>query len=238
MSLRGGRAASRIRIMNDTRLEAHEQTFMVTEQSLRGNAWRLTLAPDSLRLDGPEGAHFDIMRGNAPDQLELVKATAGAVILTVKTPKRLVFRLDAAQRAAMEQWLGPATQRDLQAALKKRFSFGLALGVLFIISSLPVSGDPDRGVGDVPFDVLFFTLGLVLIALRVVMKLWPHPILFVVDSLWFLALGAKVVYDVAYGSHWLWLFVPLFCVISAYSGFGQYARFKNVQADSGSQPGI
>ena len=229
--------APRIRIMNDTPLEELQQGFTVTEQSLRGKPWRLTLLTQYLRLDGPEGERFEVSRDKSPDQVELMKAWGGGVILTVKTPKRLVFGLDAVQQAAVEGWLGPPTQGVLQAALKKRFSFGLALGALFIVSSVPISGDPDRGVADVPFDPLFFTLGLVLVALRVVMKLWPHRVLFLVDSFWFLVLAAKVVYDIAHGSSWLWVFVALLCAVSAYSGIGQYARFKGVQGETSPRPG-
>lgn len=216
--------------MNDTLLEEAQHSYTIMEQSMRGKPWHLTIFRDFLRLEATGVEAFAVSKDSAPEQVELMRPFMGGAILAVKANKRLVFRLDAPQQAAIEQWLGPPTRRTLAIALKKRFSWGLILGVLFIFSSLPIAGDPARGIKDLPFDPLSLLLGLVLIALRLVAKIRPNRTLFLVDSIWFLVLAGKVIFDIVQGSNWLWGFVSVVCLMASYSALGLYSRFRNVQA--------
>jgi hypothetical protein len=99
-------------------------------------------------------------------------------MLVVKLGKQKVFfRLSPEAFAGFRAWVGPPTPEDLKLGLKRRLSWVMPLGVLFVLTSLPI--------GNLPLNPVSLGLGLALVVTGTLAKLWPHRIMFALDALWF-----------------------------------------------------
>src|SRR5262245_65338190 len=123
------------------------QTYEAVEQAGKNAKWRLSLGPDSFRLDPSDtGQTIEVTRAERTARVDLVDGLFFKRLLGVQAGKqKKVFRLDPAGFAAYREWAGPPTLADLRKSLKRRFGFSLFFGALIIFTSLPLGGDPERG---------------------------------------------------------------------------------------------
>ena len=192
------------------------------------NQWKLLLHPDRLRLDAQSDEPVqEVMRAELAEKVRLTRSLSMKPCVTVKLGKKTrSFYLTHDDFAALKEWIGPPTAADLKVALKRRFAWVLPIGILFVVTSLPMRGDPAAGIEPSPFDLLGFTLGASLILLATLSRRIPHRNFFLLDSLWFQVLAGDLVYRICTGSSWVWVFVVLLLVSLARSGILEYRRFS------------
>ncbi len=204
-----------------------ENSFEIVAQAGRKGTWRLSLHPDSLELKALQGDEsFEISRSESVEKIELRQSRFFNPMLVVSTPKRIVFQLEPPQLAALNKWLGPPTLQGLKVALKRRLRWALPIGIFFIITSIPLPGDPEAGIESIPFDPISAILGFLLAALAIVAKFWPRRILFFFDGLWFSLLSLHVIFNMIQDYSWWWSILVIFLILGAVGGFSEYRRFS------------
>lgn len=195
--------------------------------------WRLRLFADLLQFDSStEQPPIEIVRSESPEKTTLHDSFFMKRCLEVKADKKRVFQFTAVDFATLTDWIGPPTQRDLVVALKRRFAWVLPVGILFVLSSLPLSGDADAGIEPLAFDPIFCGLGIGLVTTGALSRFVAHRVFFLVDSLWFLILAGNITYDILAGASWLWMILVLLQITLVASGFMQYRRFQSVRPSS------
>ena len=198
--------------------------------------WRLLLFADLLRFDSSsEQPPIEIERSEAPEKTTIHDSLFMKRCLEVKADKKRVFQFGPVDFATLMDWIGPPTQRDLVVALKRRFAWVLPVGILFVLISLPLSGDPDAGIEPLAFDPISCGLGIGLIAIGVLSRFIAHRVFFLVDSLWFLILAGNITYNIVFGSNWLWMIMVVLQLSLVASGVEQYRRFQPVRPSSAAQ---
>ena len=95
-----------------------------------------------------------------------------------------------------------------------------------MIGSLPLPRDSAAGTTSIPFDLIGFGLGLTLVVSWACARWRPHPILFLIDSLWFVALAGYLVMDVVSGRSKGWLVLVAFLLWMVVTGLKHFARFR------------
>jgi len=199
----------------------------LVDSSSRKRQWRVTVLADRLRLapeDAPE--NHELLRTEAGTRLLLHSSFPMGKTLVAKVPKPVIFKLDEAAFAVLRDWVGPLTAADLKLQLRQSLRWTIPIGILFILGSLPLSGDPESGIQAVPFDPVSFGLGLGLIALSVLARVWRHRLLFALDGVWFLLLAADTAWDVVgRGRSPWWLLIVAFLLLAALQPLSAYRRF-------------
>ena len=114
-------------------------------------------------------------------------------------------------------------------ALKRRFVYVLPFAVLFVVVSLPTSGDPQYGIEPLPFDPVSCGLGISLALIATGAKFFPRRVFFLLDSLWFAALAVMLLNDIAHGTHWSWMILVAVHIHVIVLGIRQYRRFSTLQ---------
>ena len=196
----------------------------VAELGKPQRVWKLVFFPEGMRAEPLfERPPVHVMRGEAMKVLRLVE-TLPAPALLLKVKPRASLRLDEPAYQAVSEWLG----RDLHLALALRGRLGwtIPIGVLFLLTSLPIPGDPAAGVAGTPFSPISAVLGGALLLQGILSRLWPHRIFLALDALWFLALAADTV-RLVLTAGWspLWLALGAFQVMLAVTGVRQFRRF-------------
>jgi hypothetical protein len=190
--------------------------------------WALSLFPDSFQLETLDGELHEVSRA---ELRERVQATGGGLLV----PRLLVVKLGKNQEffrpspevfAAFVEWMGPPTPEDLKRSLKRRLSWVIPLGMLFVLTSLPI--------GQINANPISLGLGLALVLTGTLAKVWPHRILFALDALWFSFLSANTIWLLIHEWSWLRLLLLWVQLALVRSGFREYRRFAQVQAVNGS----
>jgi len=186
--------------------------------------WRVSLEHDAMALREIDGSgSFDLPRSEAPETT-WIQRHMGRAVLHVVIPKRLSLETSTDFLAAFEKWRGPLVARDLKAALKRRLSWTLPIGVLYMLLALPTR--------ELPFDAIGFLLGSIALVLWLLRLVWVSRGLFLFDMIWFLALAIDLVLDVREGSSWLWLPFAAFVVWVGIGALRDYDRFESVAPDA------
>ena len=189
--------------------------------------WVLFLHPDRLILTCHEkDLSYEVSRRDSPEKIQLSDGRLGTTLI-VRADKAVIVKVTPEALPALREWLGPLTPRHLAAALKRRVNLTLLpLGALVLILSIPLRGNPGRGIPPHAFSPLWFALGTMMISMGVLSKFKPHRVLFLLDSIWMSALAGGLGYQVLAGTRsWFWailVFVQVFMVIDR---FVQYRRF-------------
>ena len=197
----------------------------VTELGKPQRPWKLVFFPEGMRAEPLfERPPVHVMRAEAAKVLRLVE-TLPAPALLLKVKPRASLRLDEPASAALAEWLGRALH--LQLALRGRLGWTIPIGVVFVLSSLPIPGNPAAGVAGAPFSPIPAALGGALLLQGILSRLWPHRIYLALDALWFLALAADTV-RLVLTAGWspLWLVLGAFQVMLAVTGVRQFRRFR------------
>jgi len=190
--------------------------------------WLLRLFPQGLRLEaegGGESVH--VLREQAVSSLQLMDGLLARRVLSVKRPRKLTVKLEPDGFRALRRWIGPAD--GLRIALRARLSYALPIGVLFLITSIPLPGEPAAGLAPVSFNAVSAVMGAALLLNGLLARLRPHRLLLLVDSFWFLALAAQTAYRIGSGASWLWVLVIALQLPLVRSGI---ALFQDLAPDS------
>lgn len=193
--------------------------YDVVEAGKPGMNWELTLYADHLCLEAPDTKRRYIEwaerheRVQAHDRMMLVPR----VLLVKLGKKNVMFQLEPQALAAVKAWIGPPTIEDLKVSLKRRLSWVLPIGILFVFTALPVGG--------LPWEPVSFGLGLALLLSGLLSKAWPHRIFFALESLWFCSLAANSIWLLADGWSWMQSILLLLQLVLAWRGFQEYHRF-------------
>jgi len=148
----------------------------------------------------------------------------GIRAFVVQQPRKVNFKLTPQGVAALAEWIG----KPVLAAyyMRRRYSWVLPVAVIWVLGSLPLKGDPASGAAAVPFDPVALALGLTLIVSWAFAKWRPHPLLFLIDSLWFLCLAGYLVGDVIGGRSQGWLVLVALLVWMVITGLRHFTRFR------------
>jgi hypothetical protein len=184
--------------------------------------WNLTLYPAHLALaDAPDTQPYVIVREEVMKSAVLTD-TPRAFMVT--KPIKANFSLTAEAAAALESWIGKSTLARY--CLGQRYGVVLPAAILWIFGSMPVPGNPDSGFKPIAFDPWGMTLGFLLVASWAWAKLRPQAALFLVDSLWFLGMGAHLLATVLNGRSKWWLVLVPVCVWMVFTGVKNFMRFR------------
>ena len=206
-------------------------TFLVSAQSGRKGIWKVTLEADALTLAAVEGGEsIQILRADAEEKIVLVVHEWLSVrILEITIQKEKVrFELERSQVALLKEWLGPPTIRGLKVALKKRLIWCLPVGILFVFTSIPFPANPEAGLEAVPFDAVSAFLGVSLIAVSILTRIWFRRILFLLDGVWLSLLALDVTVGIFRGDSLWWAISVIALILGAKGGFSEYQRFASV----------
>jgi hypothetical protein len=196
----------------------------LTEIGKKTGDWTLTLLPSHLALaDAPGAQPYVILREQIMKTAVLMEGTRAFV---VQQPRRVMFKLTAAGAAALAEWIGKPFLAGFY--LKRRYSWVAVWALLWVIGSLltliaPADGNPVR------FDLVGLLLGLTLLLASALARWRPHPVLFLVDSIWFFSVSFRLLGDVLHGQSKGWLILVALLVWVGVTGFRHFLRFKNVK---------
>ncbi|MEO5803791.1 MAG: hypothetical protein ABIR24_09690 [Verrucomicrobiota bacterium] len=200
----------------------------LTEVGKSTGQWTLTLHPSHLALaDAPGAQPYIILREQMMKSAILME---GMRTLLIKQPRKINFKLSPESTAALADWIG----KSVIAAqyLKQRYAFMLPVAVIWIIGSLPISRSSSGSADALPFDPIGFCLGSTLVITWAWAKWRPNPTLFLVDSIWFLALAVSLVVDVVNGRSKGWLVLVAFMLWLVVSGIKHFRRFRGTSIAS------
>lgn len=202
------------------------RVLTASEVGKSGKQWTLELHPAHLALvEVPGTPPYIILREEVMKSVMLLE---GMNVLTLSKPLKTNFKLTPDATAALAEWIGkPAL---IMFYLRRRSAWVLPVAVIWLVGSLPISGNPATGAKPVPFDVIGFTLALILIGSWALVKWRPHPVLFLVDSFWFLLLSARLFVDVFVdGKNKGWLISVAFAGWLVFNGVKHYRRFRGTK---------
>ena len=203
--------------------------FAIEDMADKASRWRLVIRPSDLALfEQDDSQPFVLLRDQ---MLKDVMLSESLNVLAVKKPRKLTFRLPHEATSAVAEWLGEARLASFY--LKQRYSWVLAIAIIWIFGSLPLPGDPDAGVEAVPMDVFGLVLGIFLAIAWLFAKWRPHPVLFLVDSIWFLGLSVYLSLEVWNGRSALWMLLVAILLWMAIKGFKHFSRFRGTQMNVG-----
>lgn len=193
--------------------------FPVTEAGKPAEEWSLEFYPDSLRLSPADGDVIQVDRAELPERVQVHdRAMFIPRVLAVKTGWRSVlFQLSPDAFAALKAWVGPPTAADLHASLKQRLKWVTPVGVLFVLTALPL--------GRFDWDPVALALGLSLILTAQLARLWPHRVYFAVIAAWFAALAANSAWLAYLEGGWFRTAVAVVQLLMALSSWREYRRF-------------
>ncbi|MEW6533764.1 MAG: hypothetical protein AB1473_23240 [Thermodesulfobacteriota bacterium] len=201
--------------------------FILNAVSGLKGEWKAILSEDRLKLESADGNHsVEIPNSEADEKLQLTESSIFPPFLLLFEPKRTAFKLDPDQLRLFKEWFGPPTPARLRRVLKPRFSFCIAIGILYLVLSIPLPGDPQSGMDPVPFDPIGAFLGVSLLALALLAKFRPSRTLLVLDAIWFLLLAVNVGIGIYSGNSPWWLILGALLIWSAFEAFRDYQRLK------------
>ena len=205
-------------------------TFEITAQAGRKGVWRVSLGAEALTLAAVEGNEsFQISRADAEEKIELhMWRFHQPILVVIISKKRIVFKCEQAPAALVKEWLGPPTIRGLNVALKRWLRWCIPLGILYVVVSLPLPADPEIGEEAVPFDPFMAFLGITLVAITLLARIWPQRVWFLLSSIWLSMMAIDVALNIYHGDSWWWSIVVIFVIVVAKRGVSEYQRFATV----------
>ncbi|HKS38086.1 MAG TPA: hypothetical protein VJW76_12895 [Verrucomicrobiae bacterium] len=199
----------------------------LTEMGKATGQWTLTLHPFHLALaDAPGAQPYVFPRELLMKSVILMEGTRAFV---VEQPRKTMFKLTPAGVTALADWIG----KPFLAAfyLKRRFSWILPWAILWVAGSL-LSVVPTASGGASPhFDATGFTLGLILVGAWAFAKWRPHPVLFLVDSVWFSWVAVNLTFMVVQGRSKGWLVLVVLLSWMAVTGLKHFFRFRRTKIE-------
>ena len=211
------------------------ETLEGAETGRKPQRWTLRLFRDGFRGERQDGAaSFHVLRAKLLDAIQIVDGLLVKRTLVVRKPRRTTLQFGPPAFRRLSRWIGEPTL--LRLALKQRLSWTIPIGILFVLGSVPLPGDPEAGVEAIPFNPVSAALGTFLIVQGLASKRLPRPVFFLLDALWFLGLAADTVYRVWAGQSPYWLVLVVLQLGLAASGLRLWSRFREVSTRARPSP--
>ncbi|MBO0697086.1 MAG: hypothetical protein J2P46_01710 [Zavarzinella sp.] len=192
--------------------------FEIDEATGRRQQWELSLFADHLELESPAGKVHRVLWADRHERIQtLDRLHIRRVLVVTLKQKKAIFRLEPDAFAAVQAWIGPPTPEDLKVALKHQFAWALPLGIVFVLSALPLA--------ELPFDPVSFGLGLGLILTSTLSRVRPHRVFFALESLWFCSLAANSIWRLVGDWAWLQALFLALQMLLAWRAIQEYHRF-------------
>jgi len=191
-------------------------------------AWTLTLHPAHLALaESPADRPYVILR---KEMMKTAVLMEGMGTFTLDQPRKVMFNLKPADVKVLAEWIGLRSLALFY--LRRRFAWILPWAILWaggsLLALLPQpSGAPTR------FDSVDFILGLILIGAWAFARWRPHPVLFLVDSIWFAVVAARLTVHVLDGRSPGWLVLAVLLGWMAVTGLKHFLRFRGLALETG-----
>ncbi|HKA06228.1 MAG TPA: hypothetical protein VKD71_03155, partial [Gemmataceae bacterium] len=141
--------------------------FDIHEAGAPKKKWTILLFRDYFELEPATGKSFFIDRTELPEKVQKIDTwlfPRGLMVTLNK--KKVLFQLSPDAYSAVSAWIGPPTHEHLKFTLKQRLRWVAPIGILFVLSALPI--------GDRDWEPVSLALGLGLILTARLAKLWPH----------------------------------------------------------------
>jgi len=203
--------------------------FSLTEIGKKtGGDWTLTLLPSHLALaDAPGGQPYVILREQIMKTVVMMEGTRA---LMVQQPQKLIFKLTPEGMTALADWIG----KPFLAAfyLKRRYAWVSVWAFFWVVGSLITLISPARDGSGPHFDLFGFLLGLALLAASAFARWRPHPILFLVDSIWFCTVAVQLTVSITQGRSKGWYLLVALLAWAAFTGFKHFIRFRGTKLAS------
>jgi hypothetical protein len=208
--------------------------YVIDESTVPAKQWDLAIFADRLELESPAGKPHRVLWADRHERVRTHdRLLIRRVLMLTLGAKKVIFRLQPDAFAAVRAWLGPPTAEDLKIALKRQFTWALPLGVLFVLSALPLR--------ELPFEPVSFGLGVALILTSTLSRVWPHRAFFALESLWFCSLAANSIYRLIEGWGPLQVVFLALQMMLAWRAIQEYHRFapsRMAEAEEGGSEAV
>ena len=198
--------------------------FQAEEIAPSKRKWQVSLHPGHLALlPAGEAQPYVFVRDDFFTKVELFP---GMRFLALRTPLKVNLKLTRPGADALHGWFGPPKRAQLKLLLKRRYAFSVPVAVLFVLVALPFPGAASPGDKSLPFQPLNLAFGLTLLGLWAWSKIQPHPILFLLDSIWFAALAIGHFLLLCRSHHWWWSIWTILLLWMAVAGFRRWQQCR------------
>jgi hypothetical protein len=186
--------------------------------SRRGMNWTLELHSQHLALSNETDPQpYVFLRSNLSDKS--ITYFRGSRLIGFKNPK-LSCRMDKEAARKLAEWFGPPTPADLAAEVRKQSSWIWIIGLLLILLATHSPGNPQ-----LEFRPLPLVLGAVLLVIWGIGRLKPHPVLLLINCLWFLLCAATLAFRIYQGGSWYW---SIMIVLNCFLALGAWVNYRNL----------
>jgi hypothetical protein len=187
--------------------------------------WVLAMHPGHLELaESAETRPYVLLRSEFMKSVILME-THGALV--VQRPRKLTFKLTPSDRKALAAWIGEPFLASFY--LKRHYSWLAPWAFLSVLGAflplLPSSGKAPS----LTFDPMSLVLGLVMLAACAFARWRPHPLLFLVEAVWFSWAAINLTGSVAAGRHKAWILLVVLMVAVGGKAFQHFFRFRKIQ---------
>ena len=185
--------------------------------------WWLTIFPTHLSLaDAPGAQPYVILREQI---MKSVIFLEGMRFLSFKEPRKVNLKLTPAGAKALADWVGLSFLASFY--MNRRYKMLLPWAVVWVMASLMPLVPSPSGVKP-HFDAVALILGLVLLGAWAMGKWRPHPILFLVDAVWFACVAVRFsLHVIQLDRSKAWFILVALMVVAAITGFKHFIRFRN-----------
>ena len=213
-------------------METPLSEFRIVERGSGSSVWKLRLWPDRLSFQHPTGSpQVDVPRSQTSKMLQVINGLFLSQMLSLKDEKTRLFKLDPPAFKAVRDWMGPPTMTDLKLALKRMLGWTITIGILLIIISMPLPGDPETGLEPIEMNMMTAGLGTALILLGVVARIAPGRIFFLMEALLLAVVLAENIRWIIEGGGLFWLVAIVAPASLIYTCIQEYRRFATMKPE-------
>ncbi len=192
------------------------------EKGREQRSWTLSLGEGIVATGSDRGA-FVLTRDEVAQKAVIFDGLLLRRTISFKKPIAKILQMEEQAFQAFADWLGYKPMLEL--CLKQRYSWTLAVGMLFVISSIPLPGDPHEGIAPLPWKPFDLCMGASLVLVGYLSKKRPHRRYFLLDSAWFLVLSLTTLVNLIARGSPFWLLIVVLQLALAASGFLLWRRF-------------
>lgn len=186
--------------------------------------WSLTIFPTHLALaDAPGAQPYVILR---EQMMKSAVFLEGLQVLNLKEIRNVNLKLTPAAAKALSDWIGKSFLASFY--MNRRYKMLLPWALVWVLASLmPLAPAPHTGMAP-HFDLLTLLLGVALLGAWAMAKWRPHPVLFLVDALWFACVAVRLTLHVfEFHRSRAWLILVALMAIASFTGLRHFIRFRN-----------
>lgn len=194
-----------------------------TEKGGVERSWSISLG-ENITATSADSSKFSLSREEVMKNLTILDGLMMRRTISFKKPVKKILYMDPQSFSAFANWLGYKAM--LEIFLKTRFSWTVVIGVIFILTSLPLPGDAGSGLNPIPFNPLDFGMGFSLILIGIFSKRFPDRIYFLIDSGWFILLAIITFLNILKGNSIYWLIFVMLQISLVVSGVLTWHRLK------------